>query len=243
VIGGYGVLLPILATLPWISNLVRRLGVVAPPLALAPAFAGTLALYVVYPWDYSGEIVELMLGLGFLCAALANTAQMDASGGLLSRRSAGAPALACTVAIVLGLTTAAGARIRRSGDDAYVRMARSELAALQHDFLSAAHPERSRYATRCDLHKRVYTYAEKYRARFLEQGDWMGLVDAGLPEQRAKYFLDPWNVPYWIRDNCARRTGTRVIFVYSFGPDRKRESTEQAIAGDDVGVYVLAPPG
>ena len=45
-------------------------GVFGPPLGLAPAFAGMFLLYVAYPWKFSGEWVEWMLGLGFLFGLL-----------------------------------------------------------------------------------------------------------------------------------------------------------------------------
>ena len=39
-------------------------------LLLVPAFLATSITYEWYPWKYSGEWVELMLGLGFLFAAI-----------------------------------------------------------------------------------------------------------------------------------------------------------------------------
>ncbi|MDH3405125.1 MAG: hypothetical protein OEP45_16010, partial [Acidobacteriota bacterium] len=69
------------------------------------------------------------------------------------------------------------------------------------------------------------------------------LVTLGLPEDRARFFMDPWNAPYWLRDRCDKKTGRRAIFFYSFGPNRKRDSSVWEILGDDVGAYVFSDPG
>ncbi|MDH3405154.1 MAG: hypothetical protein OEP45_16155, partial [Acidobacteriota bacterium] len=115
IIGGYGVLLPALALLPPARRILERLGVVAPPAALIPSFAAALYLYVDYPWDYSGEIVELMLGLGFLFAALAGPrAAATDRGTLLVQERPWRLALAWLLALGLGWATAAAARNQRA---------------------------------------------------------------------------------------------------------------------------------
>jgi hypothetical protein len=93
------------------------------------------------------------------------------------------------------------------------------------------------------LHKRVYTFVEKKKyARPLTEGSFTRLVDRGLPEARAEFFLDPWNSPYWIRDRCDEDNGRRVVFVYSFGPNRSRDSSRWEILGDDIGKHALIEP-
>ena len=59
----------------------------------------------------------------------------------------------------------------------------------------------------------------------------------GLPEERARFFLDPWNYPYWVQ--CTRDGDRRFNYVYSFGPNRRRESTEWEVLGDDIGAVFL----
>ena len=57
---------------------------------------------------------------------------------------------------------------------------------------------------------------------------------------RAGYLLDPWNSPYWIRHKCPQGGGRRrAVFVYSFGPNRRRDSTAWEIRGDDLGVTIV----
>jgi hypothetical protein len=93
------------------------------------------------------------------------------------------------------------------------------------------------------LHKRLYTFVEgNGRARSLETGAFAALVAHGLPEARAEFYLDPWNSPYWIRDRCDAERGRRAVFVYSYGPNRIRDSSRWEILGDDIGAHVLFEP-
>ena len=57
--------------------------------------------------------------------------------------------------------------------------------------------------------------------------------------QQELNLLDPWNLPYWVRDTCDDFRGRRVVFIYSFGPNRSRDSTPWEILGDDVGVFLV----
>jgi hypothetical protein len=105
-----------------------------------------------------------------------------------------------------------------------------------------ARRQRGRLTTGCGLHKRLYGYVRKYRRTHLQRGQFAALVEQGLPEERAAYFLDPWNNPYWIRHRCedVEGAGRRMsVFVYSFGPNRRRDSTPFTLDGDDIGSYVL----
>ena len=119
----------------------------------------------------------------------------------------------------------------------YVRSlvaAQKELHALRTDF------QHERVKTRCGVHKRAYTFRAEYGQSYLSEGTFAGLEHGGLEDKRARFFLDPWNMPYWIRHHCAN--GREVQFVYSFGPNRRRDSTEWKILSDDIGVYIGATP-
>ncbi len=58
------------------------------------------------------------------------------------------------------------------------------------------------------------------------------------PYARADFFLDPWNSPYWIQHDCSRRSDGELVMVYSFGPNRRRESTEWEVGGDDIAAII-----
>lgn len=218
---GYGVALPVVGALPRLGPWLARWGVTAPPLGVAPAFAIAWATYARYPWKHTGEWVELMLGLGLLCSGLA---------AWRPRPGVRAVAAAAAAIGVLGFATAAATRAAARDDPQRRRAANAEILALGSDFATRDLP------LRCGVHKRLYTYVTQYRARALEDGNFRELVGQGLPEERARFFLDPWNSPYWVRMRCGD-DGLRVL-VYSLGPDRRRDSTRDALAGDDPGTWV-----
>ncbi len=237
VILGYGIVLPLAVRFRHLKGLLERTGVVAPTIALLPAFAATFFLYQLYPWSHSSEWVELMLGLCFLFCAL----WMPVESGDHSRAPPAKhfgrntiTAVAFVAAIALGLMSGAASRARRDAHPETLQAARTEVEAIARDFESGA------AFSSCSLHKRIYTFVEQYAEFGLLEGSYAQLQSQGLPQERAEFFLDPWNSPYWIRDRCERRSDTRVRFIYSFGPNRRRDSTRTEILGDDVGSYISA---
>jgi hypothetical protein len=237
VIIGFGIGLPALWAHPATRHLLVRYGVVSAPPALVPAFIATWAFYAWYPLTHSGEWVELMLGLGFLFSALWVLSVFTVSHRKDTRehRLAGRLTGGLLVVLLLSLSSTAASRQQRVGHADTVAAARIEIAALRNDFLSG------RMRVRCGVHKRLYTYTEKYNQTHTRTGDFARLTMNGLPEARATYLLDPWNSPYWIRDICSEGAQKRIAFIYSFGPNRRRESTRLHILGDDVGEFILSP--
>ncbi len=255
VILGYGVVLPLLALEPTVKRTFARIGVVVPPLALVPSFFAAFLLYQRYEgfawlnddwdsdwwnaWSLTGEWVEMMLGLGFLFAAIAallafrgGEEPADGRGfGVLSR-TVTAIAASWLLVVGVGVANAAVSRNLRGAAPEVVETTRGELEALKRDFLSGE------VKTRCNRHRRLYTFKEKYGQDHLLEGEFAALTDQGLPEERAEFFLDPWNSPYWIRDRCDSDDQRRIVFIYSFGPNRRRESSRWEILGDDVGTTV-----
>lgn len=226
IILGFGVILPMLARLTPTRRLLERFGVWSPPLGLVPGFLACFALYVTYPVDYSGEWAEAMLGVSFLFTSL-----------LRAERLAISETLGLVGAIVVALVLATGStylsRERRAAAPAAVEAAHTELAALREDFLAL------RPLTPCGLHKRVYTFVENRGHGGLYEGEFAALAQRGLPEARARYFLDPWDSPYWLRDECGDGGRRRRIDLYSTGPNRVRDSSDWELDGDDLGVVVF----
>ena len=240
VILGYGVLLPLLALVRFVRRLLDRLAIVPPPIGLAPAMFAMFWIHVSYPWKFTGEVIECALGFGFLFVALANAAQM---AGTLDRGSLTRAASLVATVVMLALATTWWSQNRQSGDPANLELAAVESNALKSDLQTLALAAAKPTVTKCGLHKRVYTLVqEKDEARDLQKMSFAGLAERGLPEARAHFFLDPWNSPYWIRDRCDKKNGRRIVFVYSFGPNRSRDSSRWEILGDDIGRYVLVEP-
>jgi hypothetical protein len=231
IILGYGVVLPIAALVPGIGRMLKATGIVAPPAAMIPSFLIVFLTYQFYPWKHSGEWVELMLGLAFLFVALAGPEEQDEKPGMTA--SVRTLMIGFLVVAVLGAATAGASRFYRNALPHNVEAAKQEIAALRADF------ERRRAGSRCGVHKRLYTYVQKYKETYLLEGAFAQLQAQGLPEERADFFLDPWNSPYWVRDSCATPSQKRQVFVYSFGPNRKRDSSRSEIRGDDIGAFVL----
>jgi cell division protein FtsW (lipid II flippase) len=223
VIAVYGIVLPLLAAVPALKRLMDGVGIVAPTIALLPAYAATLVMYVWYPMSHSGEWVELMLGMSFLFSAMPARIRWQPVAYV---------AATTAVVLILGQLSAVASRAQRSAHPATMQAAHSEVEAIAIDFLTGlAH-------SNCNLHKRLYTFVEEYEERGLLEGSFSALQSQGLPSERAEFFLDPWNSPYWLRDRCDRASNQRIVFVYSFGPNRRRDSSRTEILGDDVGAYV-----
>jgi len=231
VILGYGVLLPLLILVPWIAARLERTAVVVPPCSLLPSFFAAFLTYQIYPWRFSGELVELMLGLGFLFALLISSGTATASAvGSASERWRWTKLLkAWLVVIVVGLVTAIAVQALYRKQPEKLQTAAIETEALMSDFLALAE-------IRCNTHKRIYTYRRQYDADGLDGGAFASLITQGLAAERASFFLDPWNSPYWVRHRCDDDGATTLLILYSFGPNRRRDSTRTEILGDDIGV-------
>ena len=240
IILGYGVLLPLFALIPFLRRFFDRIALVPPPIELTPSMFAMFWLHFWYPWKFTGEVVECALGFGFLFVAIANATRFSEGRGRSSLvRSVGLIA----VVVVLTFTTAWWSQNRQSGDPANLELAKIESEALGDDLETLGEAKGKLVITKCGIHKRVYTLVQKKDyARPLRNMSFVGLAERGLPEARAEFFLDPWNSPYWIRDRCDKKTGRRVVFVYSFGPNRMRDSSHWEILGDDIGHYVVREP-
>ena len=123
-------------------------------------------------------------------------------------------------------------------------LAQRELEYLDHDLREIAARRGRTFATKCGVHQRLHTFVRKrkYHAgdlRTLRFGSWSG---PGVAQDRIEFFLDPWNSPYWILDKCSKDRSRRSTFVYSFGPNRRRDSSHWELAGDDLGIYIAGVP-
>lgn len=225
---GYGVALPLLLKVAPLRSLALRLGVIAPPVSLVPAFLATGVLYLWYPMHLTGELVEFMLGAGLLFAVIAQRPGREPHFGSSPIRVGAAAALVAG----LGWITAEASN-QGAADPKLVALAGLEVRAIAHDLETLAAAQRRSFVPRCGIHKRFYSFAQKYRVE-LPAGRFSSL--SGASEVRAQYFLDPWNSPYWIRHKC--RDGKHYTFVYSFGPDRRRDSSRTQVLGDDVGALI-----
>ncbi len=238
-ISAYGVVLPLLAAIPGIARLLAAARIVSPPALLAPAFAVALWIYVDYPWRFAAEIVELTVGFGFLCAGSLRAREFAEAPGPSVWRQTVLVLVLAGVTLGLGVASAAVSRFQRRASPEALRAAEIELDALKRDFYALPDQRDGRLSVRCNVHKRLYTFVEKYHKPSLLRGEFAALTSQGLPEERAAFFIDPWNDPYWIRSRCSKNRSRQSVFLYSFGPNRLRDSDKWEVHDDDVGVYLM----
>lgn len=250
----FGILFPIAAHA--LARHAEKLGKrsaltsISPPLFLVPWFAAIALAELTYPVPFTGEICEFMLGLLFLSTAALQvplTAKFNPSWKTVWR----------TVSLI-GISSLLGIaappvtqRIFFGTDEQLAAQVRVEMAALRRDLETpgVAQPRlfRKRY-----LHTRLFTAVrEGYLdfgngSLFLGRQSSPGNATAIHPRRdRLGYFLDPWNNPYWL---VFERSGRTVI--YSFGPNRRRDtdvtrvqsdaSLAEVLGGDDIGIDVGA---
>jgi len=130
--------------------------------------------------------------------------------------------------------------MQRSVSQEALENARLEMEALRRDFVAEA-GRLGRPPTRCGFENRLYTFRTEYRQAFLTAGEFARLRRREMPEQRAEFLLDPWNTAYWLRHKCSDDGSRRIVFLYSFGPNRRRDSTDWEHRGDDLRVMIFEP--
>ncbi len=230
----YGVALPLVDRYTSRAReLLERLGVVVLPVSLVPAFGAVALFLALYPFKYSGEVAECLFALTlFLAIAIRVEPRADF-------RPAPALPLDAALALTTGLCVAVGVAappllglLIHGSDEDRVARAAAEAEALGEDWTTQADRD-GESPSRCGSHIRVWTWVEKHA-----HGAFVGGAFHALDgdETRRRYFLDPWNNPYWLRHVCDGAVDG--IVLYSFGPDRRRGSTDAGLAGDDVGVDI-----
>ncbi len=152
-IGGYGVALPLLLLFPVLHRWSRRLGLVSPPAALVPAFAVMFLLYIVYPFKFAGEVVELMLGLGLLFAQLARLRELFPASGTPAWPPRQAAEFALYGAFVAVLSLGTGfLSLNRTADPQMLMATRLELEVLERDLLRLMEERGGKLAKSCKVH-------------------------------------------------------------------------------------------
>jgi len=234
----WGVALPLLDRwLPPARRLFARLGFIIPPAFLVPAFAADYALLDVYEWRNTGEVGEMLFALLLLFVIAVRVSEPANEPPRLAVQYQLALIVAMAAAVSAVVPPALAVLVRGS-DEERVELAEAEVSALVADWFAHADKE-GEGPSKCRTHIRLYTWVRKHDLEVFTAGEFAGL---GIDETRREYFLDPWNNPYWIRHVCRKDGTTRRMFVYSFGPDRRRESTKKELLGDDIGEKFKARP-
>lgn len=226
----YGIVLP--AAWRWRRGraLLERLRVRAPTPLVAPSALAVIGLVVVYPWPYTGEVAELVFALLLLIGSILPTddrSRRPHAGRIVS--------LAVLATALAAVAIPAGTNALTRGDDPRIAVANDETRTIARDWLAELEASPGQ-PSGCGTHVRVYTWVERHGHRRIREGSF-ATGEAADPTYddpiRRTYFLDPWNNPYWLWHRCDG--GSQRVMVYSFGPNRRRDSTRRGARPDDVG--------
>ena len=234
IILGYGVVLPMFALLPSYNRILDLCGIKPPSNLLIPSFLAIFLTYQIYPWSYSGEWVEMMLGLAFAFTAILHWGKSEFNQHKLSLVTI----IAFLSILSPGIASSAFTQWNNRNDPIVIKNVKLELNTLAQDFKGKTGP-----ITKCGIHQRVYTYSGSKDGGQLKNGEFAFLLQGGASQARAEYFIDPWNSPYWIRHICDPTTGKEWAIVYSLGPNRRRDSSRWKVLGDDIGSRLIQIEG
>lgn len=220
---GYGVVLPLLARQPRTRRLLDRVGATAPPARFAPWCIFLVALYVWYPMHLSSEWIETIVAGLFLAGAALLTRRRLTQKSILV-------AVALVVALSAGLTEISNAH-ERKGNPERVACARAEAQTLLSDIVAGGAAKDKLLRADGSLHRRIMVAAEH---DYLD-GDKLQQINSvrcSPPADqdaatRRRYAVDPWGLSYWFYVEKLD-DGRRQLTVYSFGPNRRRDSDEGA---------------
>lgn len=209
---GYAVVLPLVARVGRGRRLLERLGATPPAAAIIPWFLVAVVLLVWYPFNFTGEWTELLAGSAFLVAV-------------------GASAATLGVLLPLGAAFGWGMALwsaRGSGSASAVSCAAAEAQAIA----QALNAETLGLSNK---HKRAWTLVEEGRidSDILRQRLATVPCDDRHRDARRRFAVDPWGTAYWIR--VRRMRDQAAVTVYSFGPNRRRDTdAEDSRGGDDI---------
>ncbi|TPV97097.1 MAG: hypothetical protein B7733_01340 [Myxococcales bacterium FL481] len=250
---GYGIALPLAARLNWSRWWPEHVGTAAryfaPTRYLVPGFAAVAWVELAYPVDLAGESAELLLGLLFVADAAER--RSPRSRAARTRHPTWQTARLVALPVALGpMVQPVVERLVYGADEAAVALARSELEQLRRDLEIEGVARHDKWRSKRSVHKRLFTATQAGYFRFGAGSSFLrgqrtpAELEKGGRRDRRGYFIDPWSNPYWV----IYRRAQAEILIYSFGPDRRRDSEFDdrgwlidGIGGDDIAVRIAAP--
>lgn len=216
-LGGYGILLPLLARANVTRPHLGRIGATPPPLALLPWFAGAIVLLLWYPLTYTGEWVEAFAGGLFLMSSGVSATVSQVM-------------LASAVGLAVAMTSVSG-QIERVRDTQRNACAEQEVKSLASDIAAGSAGTNNLWRMR-RVHKRLWSAIQE---GYLDGSELKTFGNSGCDRSadlRHRYGIDPWGSPYWLEME-RMSDGRRVVTVYSFGPNRRRDVADTAAPDDE----------
>jgi hypothetical protein len=176
---------------------------------------------VPYPIHLVSEWIEAIVAAFFL-AATAFLGQRE----LTSRKVLIGIALGLLCTIFLTRVSEAQ---ERSGTPERIACAEAEVRALLDDMLTGGATTEKLFNFTSPTHRRVFLaenrgYLDPTRFQKFNATHCTGSASTEA-DVRHRYAVDPWGLSYWIFF-VPRSDGSANLTVYSFGPDRRRDSDE-----------------
>ena len=242
VVTGYFVILPLLARWRRTQNLLGRLGATAPPFQYAGWAVFLVVLHSWHPILLSSEWYEAMLAGLFLLGSLAITGRhLTASKAFVG--------FVVVLLLSFGLTEISNAHERR-----YVAAnsgcAKVELQSLLADIIQGEAATPMLKQREALGHRRVFSAEQRGYLKPEGLTRFMTTQCAELADTdvalRRRFALDPWGLSYWVLVTVSP-DGAHLIKVYSFGPNRRRDSDDLMLSAnsggnDDLVEGGLLPP-
>jgi hypothetical protein len=227
VLAVWGILLPIATPFAASLPLPRHLGITLLPISFLPWSLIGIGLLVSYPVGLTSEYVEMFTGLLFYLAAFSSVSSKR--GKLLC---------AAFPLLIMGAGYGGGEWVARVGNDQKIACAKQEVKGLADAI--ARDGVAPRLFEKSSVHKRIFTAIESdYLFPSIVQAfQPIDCAGGGTDPNRRKYFIDPWGQAYWIQYYGGDSPEETTLAIYSFGPNRRRDSAEQDFSGpDDIGAY------
>jgi hypothetical protein len=241
IVVGYFVLLPLLTRYERGRKLTEKVGATSPPVAFTPWALLLTGIYIAYPIHLSSEWMETILaGLFF-----AGTAVLGGKN-LTSRKILISVSLVFLATVILSRISNAQEKI---GTPERVACAQAEVRNLLDDMLRGGATTEKFELFTLITHKRIFVAGNRGYLNPERFKEFVSTRCAGSDtedtELRHRYAIDPWGLSYWILIKPLP-DGSRSLTVYSFGPDRRRDSdagtqTVDAIDNDDISATGIVP--
>lgn len=247
IVVAYFVLLPLLFRYGRSRKLMEKIGATPPPTAFAPWALLLSGVYIAYPIHLSSEWMETILAGLFL----AGTAFL---GGkvLSSKKILFSISLVFLATVILTHISNAQERV---GTPERIACAQAEVRNLLDDMLRGNATTEKFELIISTTHRRIfvaesrgYLSSDRFVAFKATQCTGAATENSDL---RHRYAIDPWGLSYWLLVKPLP-DGSRSLTVYSFGPDRRRDSDEgihattdtDAVDNDDISAsgIIPAPP-
>jgi hypothetical protein len=228
VVAGYFVLLPLFARYKRSHQLLEKIGATAPPTQFAPWAIFLIILHNWHPFHLSSEWYETIVAGLFLGGSVALTSRKLTSKAVLITVS-------IVFAVSVGLTNVSNAQERRYTPER-VACAKAEVQNLLEDLIygKAVTEKLEKFDVRS--HRRIFLaqtqhYLSGDRLTRFNATRCKGLMDPDT-ELRHRYAVDPWGLSYWLYA-VRLPDGSFQLTVYSFGPNRRRDSAEGTPGASD----------